>query len=128
MVLSRFARFLLVGGMNTALTYLLYLALLHWQVSYQIAYSISFALGMVIAFVLQTRFVFAAQASVRNALVYPIVYSVQYFFGLLVITTAVRVFAVPKPFALAISIVLSIPVIYLLTQRLLRMDKDRPDA
>ncbi len=123
MATPRFAKFLLVGGINTALTYALYLALLHWQVSYQIAYSISFVLGIVIAFVLQTRFVFDAKANIRNAVVYPIVYSAQYLFGLLVITIAVRFFAVPKPYALAISILLSVPLMYLLTQRLLSKDQ-----
>ena len=44
-------RFLASGGLNTLVTYIAYLVLLHW-LPYQQSYSIAFASGIALAYVL----------------------------------------------------------------------------
>lgn len=116
---QQFIRFLLIGTANTALTYGLYLWLLTLM-EYRYAYSISFAAGVMINFFLQTRFVFETQRSWGKLLRYPLVYVVQYLFGLGVITLAVQVFNLPTQWAMLCAIILSIPITFLISRWVLR--------
>lgn len=124
MVSLRFRKFIVVGAFNTVVTYALYLWLLR-SMSYSLAYSISFAVGVVIALLLHARCVFKVGITPRKLFLYPLTYGVQYLFGLVVVTLAVRVLNISERYALACSIVLSIPLMFWLTRRVLR-DADRP--
>lgn len=123
MVSLRFRKFIVVGAFNTVVTYVLYLWLLR-SMSYSLAYSISFAVGIVIALLLHARYVFKVGITARKLFLYPLTYGVQYLFGLVVVTLAVRVLNISERYALACSIVLSIPLMFWLTRRVLR-DADR---
>jgi putative flippase GtrA len=124
MVTPRFLKFIAVGAFNTLVTYALYLWLLR-SMSYSLAYSISFAAGIVIALLLHARYVFKVGITPRKLLLYPLTYGVQYVFGLVVVTLAVRLLNIPERYALACSIMLSIPLMFWLTRRVLR-DADPP--
>lgn len=118
-VLSRqFSLFLLMGGINTALTYALYLLLLN-KLDYKIAYAIAFAAGVLISIVLQSRYVFAAKLNWKKIMVYPFIYLIQFAFGLIVITFSVRQLHIGKPYALAVATVLSVPLTFLLNKLVL---------
>lgn len=74
-------RFLLSGGLNTALTYTVYLLLLP-LLSYTLAYSAAFALGLVWAYLLNRHFVFRQHRGLLSVLSVPLIYLVQYGLGL----------------------------------------------
>lgn len=60
----------LSGGVNTALTYLLYVGLVQ-VIDYRVAIPITYAVGIAIAYIVQGRFVFRSYGSVhRFVLVY----------------------------------------------------------
>ena len=54
---ARFIRFVFTGGVNTAVTYFIYLLLLQ-VLNYQVSYTIAFVSGIAIAFLLNKLFVF----------------------------------------------------------------------
>lgn len=118
---ERFLRFLVVGGVNTVMTYLLYLWLLT-LLDYRLAYSVSFVFGIGLALTMQARFVFKTKVTPRTALMYSLIYGVQYIVGLAIVTFSVQYLMVPKQFALAISVVLCVPLMFFLTRSVLKTD------
>lgn len=111
-------RFLLAGGVNTAITYAIYYGLMA-TLDYRLAYSLAFAAGILISFYLNALFVFRAAPTWRKLFLYPAVYIVQYCVGILVLWIAVERLAVPKPLAMLIVIGTSIPLTFVLTRSIL---------
>ena len=58
--LARFARFVVVGTLNTALGYAIYALLLHAGLDYRIATTVSFCVGLAVGFRAHSRLVFGA--------------------------------------------------------------------
>lgn len=108
-------RFLLAGGLNTTLTYLLYLALLK-TATHQVSYAISFACGIAISYVLGRLFVFKVHRGYRSALMLPFVYLIQYLAGAAVVWIWVDYFKQHAMFAPAIAILITLPVTYILSK------------
>jgi Predicted membrane protein len=114
-----FTRFLISGGINTALTYLIYLALVPFM-AYTLAYSASYVAGIVIAYVINTRFVFQARMQARSALLYPLVYVAQYAAGVVLLALLVEALGVDERIAPAAVIVLTIPLTFILSRVIIR--------
>lgn len=112
---ARGLRFLLAGGLNTAITYLMYLGLLR-VASYQVSYAIAFISGIAISYVLGRVFVFKAHQGYRSALMLPLVYLVQYATGAAVVWAWVDVLHLHPMFAPAIAIVATLPLTYFLSK------------
>lgn len=108
-------RFLVAGGLNTLLTYLVYLALLH-VVGYVLAFSLSFVLGIGIAFVIYTLFVFQSPLTWRKMLQYPFLYVAQYAAGLLLLVIIVEYIGLDKRIAPIINLILLTPLTFLLNR------------
>lgn len=117
-------RFLIVGGLNTAITYALYLALLP-MLDYAVAYTVTFIIGIGLAYALNTRFVFRVRASVRSAVAFPFVYLAQYGLGVLVLNVAVRGLEIPKQYALLIVIAVTMPIVFFLSRLSLTQGRSR---
>lgn len=111
-------RFLLFGGLNTAVTYAIYLLLLP-TLDYVKAYGIAYVAGILISYGLNVRFVFRVVPSLRTLVLYPLVYLAQYIFGLFVLFVAVEKLFIPREYALLVSIALSIPLTFFLSRMLL---------
>lgn len=111
-------RFLVMGGVNTFLTWLLYLAL-DRVVSYAVAYSLSYVAGVVLAYYLNARFVFDAKMSFRSFLKFPIVYVVQYLAGLALMYVLVDVVAFAESLAPLAVTVLTIPLTFVMSRLVL---------
>ena len=77
-------RFLLVGGSNTLITFVL-LALLAHVLDHRIAYTIVFAAGMAYTTALTGRFVFSAAGSRGKSTAFVLWYLGVYLVGLLVV-------------------------------------------
>lgn len=108
-------RFLIAGGINTLVTYLIYLGLLNF-VGYAVAFSISFVAGIFIAYGLNARFVFKAPISLRKLFQYPLIYAFQYAAGLLLLAILVDELGVDKRFAPLINVLLLTPITFMLNR------------
>lgn len=112
---NSFVRFLLSGGLNTVVTWALYLVLLNF-IGYKTSYSISYVFGIVLAYLINRFFVFKTHRGVSSIMLFPLVYLFQYLLGLLIVWGWVEVFKMEVLFAPLISIIVSIPITYILTK------------
>jgi putative flippase GtrA len=115
---AQFARFLVAGAINTAVTYALYVALLR-PLGYAIAYAVAYACGIAISYVLNARFVFHAPLRLADFLRFPIVYVVQYLLSAAGLWLLVEHAGVPAQWALAVVIAITVPVVFAASRRLL---------
>ncbi|WP_050483065.1 GtrA family protein [Pseudomonas sp. Ant30-3] len=117
-----FARFLVSGGVNTVLTYGAYLLLLK-MFSYKIAYTISYLAGILLAFTLNRYFVFKSHQGAKSALLFPFIYVIQYVLSIVIIWAWVEKFGLNIAAAPLISIILTIPVTFILSRMLFATKK-----
>lgn len=117
------------GALNSALTYLVYLALL-WVVSYRWAYSIAYVTGIFLSFVLNSLYVFRTPMRWRRLLPYPSIYLVQYLLGLAVIYLGVELLDVDERFVPIVVVAVTLPVSFALTRWMLgtRNGRDEGDS
>lgn len=108
-------RFVLAGGLNTAVTYVMYLGLLR-VAGYQLSYAIAFVTGIFISYVLGRLFVFKAHQGYRSALMLPLVYLIQYLTGAATVWAWVDLLQQPAMLAPAISILVTLPLTYFLSK------------
>ena len=111
-------RYLLVGGLGTAINFASYAAMLALGVPYAVAAGLGYALGMVTSYPLQRRWTFAAGEHRWRFLAR---YCAVQLFGLAanvaVIAVLVEVAAVPELPAQALSIAIVVAVTYQLNRR-----------
>ncbi|WP_394373384.1 GtrA family protein [Phytobacter diazotrophicus] len=110
-----FIRFLLSGGLNTAVTWGLYLLLLNF-IGYEISFTISYILGIVLAYIINRFFVFKMHRGLSSMMLFPLIYIFQYLLGLLIVWGWVEILKMGAAFAPLISIIVSIPLTYILTK------------
>lgn len=115
----RWISFLIGGGLNTGLTYCLYL-LLSYLIDYQIAYAIAYVAGIVFAYFFNSKVVFKVEHSLIGMLVYPTIYLVQYIFGALLLNLLVEHLHLHKAIAPILVILLLLPSSYLLNKIVLK--------
>jgi putative flippase GtrA len=118
-------RFIVIGAINTVATYALYLVLLP-QAGYKLAYTAAYVVGIVFAYLLNTRFVFRVRRTLASFTLFPLVYLVQYALGIATLYVAVTLFNVPERFALIASIVVTIPITFLLSRLVLKRSTTGP--
>jgi putative flippase GtrA len=120
MLLSRlsqfsFTRFLMSGGVNTALTYAIYIFLL-MVVPYQVSYTIAYVLGIFLAYALNRFFVFKSHRGVRSVVLFPLVYLVQYLTAMLTLWVWIEQLGKSEKVAPLIAIIITVPITYLLSR------------
>jgi putative flippase GtrA len=114
-----FWRFLVAGGINSLLAYLLYAALVT-VVPYQLAYGLSYAAGIGISYLLNARYVFREKYSFKTFFRYPIVYLVQYILGSLLMYVGIDLFSLDKYVAPFLVIVMTIPITFILSRFIIK--------
>jgi putative flippase GtrA len=85
----RLTRFLLIGGSNTALTYMLFV-LLSQVIDQLLAYTAAFAGGVAYSVLLTGSFVFGARRRLSTSLAYAATYLLVYGIGILVLELVMR--------------------------------------
>ena len=115
-------RFVVAGGVNTGLTYLIYLILLN-VVGYTAAFSISFVIGIIIAFFIYSNFVFRTPIVWRKLLRYPVLCLSQYVAGLVLLTALVEVLELDKRLAPIVNVAILTPVNFLLNRWFILREK-----
>lgn len=109
------ARFLMSGGLNTALTYCIYLFLLLF-LPYKISYTISYIVGIGIAYALNRYFVFNAHQGAKSVALLPFVYLAQYLCSLLILWLWVEELGYDQRLAPLIAIMITIPMTFVLSR------------
>ena len=111
------ARFLLAGGLNTVLTYLLYLALLRWM-SAVWSYVMAFVLGILLSYLLSRYWVFVqAPARVWHAIWVPVIHLAQLALGSFIVWVSVQFFALPPFAAPLLATGLMFPLVFMAQRR-----------
>ncbi|MEX5719531.1 GtrA family protein [Geodermatophilus maliterrae] len=82
--MRQLARFLLVGGSNTAITLALFVLLQQWLAP-AVAYTLVFALGLAYTTAMTAQVVFGTRLTARSALLYAGWYLLVYAVGLVVV-------------------------------------------
>ncbi|OQA34067.1 MAG: GtrA-like protein [Betaproteobacteria bacterium ADurb.Bin341] len=116
---TEFLRFLLVGGLQTALSYGIFL-LLHLFLPYAIAYSIAYGCGIIISYFLNVLFVFREKVSLASFLRFPLVYLVQYLLGLALLWLFIDRLGLAPALAMLSVIAITVPVTFLASRFLLK--------
>ena len=114
---SQAARYLVVGVANTAASYAIYLVLLRFM-PYGWAYTVAFVAGIGIAYLLQSRLVFGAQASWGTFFAFPLVYVVQYAVGVLALWLLVETGLMSRELALFAVLVVTVPAGFAMSRAL----------
>lgn len=115
----RWLSFLVGGGLNTGLTYCLYL-FLSYLIDYQVAYAIAYAAGIIFAYFFNSKVVFKVEQSWLGMLIYPTIYLVQYILGALLLGLLVEYLHLHKAIAPILVIVLLLPSSYFLNKMVLK--------
>jgi len=123
---GQFARYVIVGAVNTAATYVLLVALMR-VIEYRLAYSIAYVVGIALGCWLQCRLVFHVPLDWRNAIRFPAVYAVQYLIGLLLLWVLVDGAGMRREWAALLVIMLNVPIGFL-TLRFLLQTRARSSA
>lgn len=110
-------KYVVAGGVNTGLTYLLYLLLLR-VMPYIWAYSLTFAAGIVLGYLFNAFWVFKARPQFRSALSYPLAYAFNYAFGVVLLWLLVEQLRVPEEAAPLFVVILSVPLMYVITKKI----------
>lgn len=118
-------RFLAGGALNTGSTFVLYWLLL-LVVQFRVAYAISFVAGILLSYVINTKFVFRTDYSLRKIILFPLVYLATYLAGAVVLELSVSRFGVDARIAPFISICATLPLTYLLSKLVLAGGRSPP--
>jgi putative flippase GtrA len=112
----RAARYLVVGALNTACSYAVYLILLR-IIDYRLAYTAAYAVGLATGYWANARYVFEAAPGARSALGYLVSYGVTYVASLAVLWLAADRLGVPHPLAMLAALAVAVPLSFVLMRR-----------
>ena len=116
---NEFFKFIFFGGINTVLSYAIYVVLLLFLI-YPVAYSLAYFLGIFISYYLNSRFVFKRDVRLVKAFQYPLVYLVQYLLGVSLLSVLIEIFSLNKFIAPALVIMITIPVTFSLSRFIIK--------
>ena len=122
-----FLRFLAVGGTNTFLTYVIYVAFAMF-LTYPMVYTVTYALGIFISYYLNARLVFKKELRLRAALQYPVVYLVQYLIGLALLYLLVEIAHLSKFIAPILIVFVTVPITYVASRYVIGRGATRTKA
>jgi putative flippase GtrA len=111
--------FLVMGALNTLITYLIYLFLISFF-TYNFSYSLSFLSGIIISYYLNSKFVFKQGIRFDKFIKYPFVYLIQYVGGLILLNFFIQNLHVPATVAPLLIVLLLTPASFILTRRILK--------
>lgn len=109
---QEFVRFLLVGVINTLLSYMLYLLLLIFM-TYIPAYSIAYCTGMTVSYFLNVKFVFKKNITFISFLKFPMVYLIQYALGVIILWLLVDEFSISPDLAIIGVVIVTTPITFI---------------
>jgi putative flippase GtrA len=111
--MPRFARFLVVGTLNTAASYFVYLLLLP-VADYRVAYTVAYIAGLAGGYWANARFVFGAVPRMATLTGYLFCYGATYVVSLAVLWGVVAWGGVIRPLAMLAALAVAVPLSYAL--------------
>ena len=114
-----FSRFIVIGFVNSVLTYVIYL-FFHLFMEYRIAYSVSYITGIFTSYYLNSRYVFMYKFNFIKALQYPVVYMVQYVIGVSSLYVFVEMFNISEIVAPILTVLITMPVTFYLSRTIIK--------
>lgn len=112
-------RFLVGGILNVIVGYGSYLILLHWF-RYEVAYAIAYVVGIIVSYIFSALYVFRQPMHWRSALIYPLVYLLQFLIGLAMLRILIEAAHMPQRLAPLAVAVLTIPATFLASRIVIR--------
>lgn len=112
-------KFIAARVASTVASYLIYLLLLHWM-SYAPAYFIAYVAGIGLSYLINALIVFKQPMTRRSAVLFPLIYVVQFLLGMLILRVCIEKFGTPEWLGMAISIVLTLPLAFGLSRWAMR--------
>lgn len=112
-------RYLLTGGLNTCLTYGIYLLSLQFT-EYRTAFSISFIVGIFFSYILNAKFVFKVRFTFKDLAGYHLIYLAHYFAGFLLLQFQVDYLNVDPRIAPLINVLIMTPLSFLASKMLFK--------
>lgn len=110
-----FIRFLLSGGLNTALTYGIFLLLL-MAFSYTVSFTLAYVAGILFAYMMNRFFVFKHHQGLKSIICLPFIYILQYVLSLIILWCWVEKWGLLVRLAPLAAIVITLPVNYFLSR------------
>ena len=111
----RWFRFIIGGGINTSVTYAVYLTL-NMGFNYQWSYFIAYICGIIFSYWFNALFVFKAPLSWKGLLAYPVVYVVQYGVSALLLGFLVESAVLSETLAPLLVVVITVPLTYVMSK------------
>ena len=108
-------RFVISGGLNTLASWGVY-ALLLEVLPYWVSYTIAYAFGIALAYLLYRTYVFGRKGRPFSPLWVVLIYLLQYLLGMGLVNVWVQVLEQPALWAPLFSVLISLPLTYLLTR------------
>ncbi len=118
-----FVRYVLAGGINTAITYAAYLLILPF-IHRQVAYLLTYILGIVLSYALNTRLVFRQPLRWRSAVQFPAVSLLQYIVSALFLELFVAL-GMSAGLAGLVSILPTIPITFVISRWIIKPHQTR---
>ncbi len=112
-------RYIVGGGVNTAMTYGIYLLLLVIT-PWQIASTVSYAIGIFTAYYINARYVFRQPLRWRKAVQFPLVYLLQYALTMALSALLIDDLGIDAAFAPVIVICITVPTTFVAARLLLK--------
>jgi putative flippase GtrA len=112
------------GGVNTLLTYGLYL-LFNLFLHFQVAFTASYVIGIIFAYFYNSLVVFKSPLSYMKFALFPVVYLFQYLLSIVLLAVFVQRLQVSETLAPIFVLIIVTPVTYLLSKLILK-EKNRP--
>ncbi len=114
-----FGRFLVVGGINTTFSCLLYF-LLNFLFHYQLAYGLAFGASVLFSYWLNSRWVFRTAMNWKTLLSFPLVYVFQCIFGAALLYVLVELLGMSEWWSPLLVIALSVPITFFMSRFVLK--------
>ncbi|WP_171056397.1 GtrA family protein [Paenibacillus sinopodophylli] len=111
-------RFVAMGLANTLITYGSYLAFL-LLFSYNVSYLLSYVLGIVVSFILNSKIVFNTKMTTMKFIQYPLVYAAQFLLGFGLINVIVTLMGISEKIAPLIVTIVSLPITFVISKFIL---------
>lgn len=110
-----FLLFAFTRAVFALISYGCYLLVLLWF-RYEVAYVASYVVGIAIAYYGSAVLVFKEPMRARSALLFPLVYVVQFLVGFVLIWLAVETLHIPEWLALGFSVLITLPLTFVLSR------------
>ncbi|PNS09215.1 GtrA family protein [Solilutibacter silvestris] len=118
--MGEFTKFAIARVLCAVLSYGAYLLMLLWF-TYQTAYVASYVIGIALAYYSNATLVFNEPLNRKSALLFPMVYVLQFAIGYVLIKLAVESLHIRESLGLAFSVLITLPMTFLLSRWVMRI-------